>query len=56
MRLWNTIEFTHMTLRLVPKILNPVDVVFLVCKEFGVVDPEVFEVRHIQDVVTSPTV
>ncbi len=56
MLLWNTVEFTHMTLCLVPKILNSVDVVFLVCKEFGVVDPEVFEFRYIQDVVTSPTV
>ena len=56
MRLWNTIEFTHMTLRLVPKILNPVDVVFLVCKEFGVVDPEVMEIRYVQHIVTAPAI
>ena len=56
MLLWNTVEFTHMTLCLVPEILNPVDVILLVCKEFGMVDPEVLEVRHVQDVVASPTV
>ena len=56
MLLWNTIEFTHMTLCLVPKILNPVDVVLLVCKEFGVVDSKVLEVRNIQYVVGFPAV
>ena len=40
-----------MALRLVPKVLNPVDVVLLVCKEFGVVDSKVLEVRNIQYVV-----
>jgi len=40
-----------MALRLVPKVLNPVDVVILVCKEFGVVDSKVLEVRNIQYVV-----
>jgi hypothetical protein len=45
-----------MTLCLVPKISNPIDVVFLICKEFGVVDPEVLEFRHIQDVVTSSAI
>ena len=29
---WGTVEFAHMALRLVPEILNPVDVVFLVGK------------------------
>ena len=56
MGLGNTVEFAHMTLRLVPKILNPVDVVLLVCKEFGMVDPEMFEVRYIKDVVASPAI
>ena len=45
-----------MALRLVPKVLNPVDVVLLVCKEFGVVDSKVLEVRNIQYVVGFPTV
>ena len=40
MLLGNPIEFPHVTLRLVPKILNAVDVIPLVRKELGVVDPE----------------
>jgi hypothetical protein len=54
--LWNTVEFAHVALRLVPKVLNPVDVVLLVCKEFGVVDSKVLEVRNIQYVVGFPAV
>jgi hypothetical protein len=56
MLLGNTVEFTHMTLRLVPKTLNPVDVVFLICKEFGMVGPEMLEVRHIKEVITPPEI
>ena len=56
MLLGNPIEFPHVTLRLVPKILNAVDVVPPVCKEFGVVDPEVLEVRHIQHIIGLPAV
>ena len=52
MSLWDPAEFTHMALRLVPEILDPVDVIPLLGKELGVVDPEVFKVRHIQHVVT----
>jgi len=56
MSLWNTVEFAHVALGLVPKILNPVDVVLFVCKEFGMVDPKVVEIRYVQHVVTAPTV
>ena len=56
MSLWGTVEFAHMALRLLPKVLNPVDVVLLVCKEFGVVDSKVLEVRNIQYVVGFPAV
>ena len=56
MSLWDTVEFAHMALRLLPKVLNPVDVVLLVCKEFGVVDSKVLEVRNIQYVVGFPAV
>ena len=52
----NTVEFTHVALGLVPKILNPVDVILLVCKEFGMVDPKVMEIRYVQHVVATPTV
>ena len=52
----NTVKLAHMTLGLVPKILNTVDMILLVCKEFGMIDPEVFEVQRIQCVVASPIV
>ncbi len=56
MDLWNTVEFAHMTLCLVPKILYSVDVIFLVCKKFRVVDAEMLKVRHVQHVVASPAI
>jgi hypothetical protein len=54
--LWDTVKFAHIALRLVPKVLNPVDVVILVCKECGVVGSKVLEVRNIQYVVGFPAV
>ena len=50
------IEFPHVTLRLVADILDAVDLVLLVCKELGVVDPKVLEVRNIQRIVALPAV
>ena len=50
------IKFALVTLRLVAEILDAVDLVLLVCKELGVVDPKVFEVRNIQHIVTLPAV
>ena len=50
MGLWDTVEFAHMALRLVPEILDPIDVVLLVGEQLRVVDPEVMEVRHIKHV------
>jgi hypothetical protein len=44
MGLRNTVEFTHMALCLVPEILDTVDMSLIVCKEFGMVDPEVMEI------------
>ncbi len=41
---FDTVEFPHMTLCLVPEILNAVDMVLFVCKEFGVVDAAVMKV------------
>ena len=41
MRLGNTIEFTHVALGLVPKILDAIDVIVAVCKELRMVDAEV---------------
>jgi len=34
MLFWNTNKLAHTTLGLVPKILNAIDMIFLVCKEF----------------------
>ena len=56
MLLWNTVEFAHMPLGLVPKVLDPIDVICLVCKQFGMVDTEVLEIGNIQRVIPSPTV
>ena len=56
MLLGNTVEFAHMTLCLVPKVLYAVDVIFLVCKEFGMVDAKMPKVRNIQHVIPSPAV
>ena len=56
MFLGNTIKLTHMSLGLVPEILNSVDVICLVCKQFGMVDTEVLEVRNIQYIISSPAV
>ena len=56
MLLWDTIEFAHMALGLVPEILDAVYVVVPVCKELGVIDPEVVKIRHIQHVIASPAV
>ena len=56
MRLWDPVEFTHMALRLVPEILDPVDVILLLGKELRVIDPKVFEIRHIQRIVSLPAV
>ena len=47
MRRGNTIEFPHVALGLVPEVLNTIDVVVTVCKELGMVDPEMVEVRDI---------
>ena len=45
-----------MAFGLVPKVLNPIDVVLLVCKAFGVVDSKMFKVRNIQNGVGLPAV
>ena len=37
----NTVEFAHIRLHLIPKLLNFVDMRFVVFKAFGMIDPEV---------------
>lgn len=56
MSLRNTVKYTHMTLRLVLEIFYSVDMSLIVCKEFRMVDPEMMEIRYIQNVVTFPAV
>ena len=56
MHLGITVKFTHMPLGLVPEIFNSVDVICLVCKQFGMVDMEVFKVRYFQHIIPSPAV
>ena len=56
MLLGNTIKFTHVTLGLRPKTFDSIEVISLVCKQFGMVDPEVLEIRYIQHVISSPAV
>ncbi len=56
MRLGNTVEFVHMTLRLTPKVLNAVDVIPLLREALGMVDAVVLEIAHVQHIITAPTV
>ncbi len=56
MRCWNTIEFPHVALCLVPDVFDAIDVVMTVRKELGMVNPEVVEARNIQRVVALPAV
>lgn len=48
---WNAIESAQMTFRLIPKILNPIDVVALLGEQFTVVDSLVLKLRNIQGVI-----
>lgn len=59
MNLRNTVKFTHVTLRLVPKILNAIDVilpVFFVDKLGAVIDPVMLKIAQIQYFITGKIV
>ena len=56
MLLWNTIKLAYMALGLRAEILNPVDVIFLVCKPFRMIDTEMLAFRFIQHVTTPPAI
>ena len=56
MSLGNTVEFAHVALRLVPEVLDPVDMILLVSKQFRMIDPEVVEGRDIQYIVATLTI
>ena len=40
-----------MTLRLIPEILDSIDVISSVCEEFGMVDPHMMKVAHVESIV-----
>jgi hypothetical protein len=43
-------------LRLVPEVLDPIDVIALIGKQFRVVDPEVVELRYIEHIIAFEAV
>jgi len=47
MLLWDTVEFAHVTLGLVPQVLNAIDVIMAISEKLGMVVPKVVKVRHI---------
>lgn len=52
----DTIEFAHVKLGLVPKILDAIDVISSLSKEFRMIDAEVLERADIKRVVAPPAV
>ena len=56
MGLRHTIKFAQMTLRLVPKILDPIDMNFGICEGFRMVDPVVLEISDIENIIATPAV
>ncbi len=56
MDLRNTVEFAHVTLRLVPEVLDPVDVIVPVGEQLRVIDPEMLEVGDVERVVAAPAI
>ena len=53
---WYSVVAAHMSLRLVPKVLNAVDMAFLFDECFRMIDADVVELRDIQHIVGSETV
>ena len=53
---FNTIEFAKMSLCLIPKILNAVDMIFLVGEQLRVVNSHVVKIRHIKCVIGAKRV
>ena len=56
MRLRHTIKFTQMTFRLVPKILNPIDMIFNIHEGFRMVDPVMLKIADIENIIAAPAV
>lgn len=56
MRLWDTVEFAHVSFCLVPEVFNSIDVVIAVSKELRMVNAKVMKVGHIQYIITAPAI
>jgi predicted outer membrane lipoprotein len=52
----DAVEAAHVTLGLVPEILNSIDVVFLLAEAFAVVDALMLEVRDVEYIVRTERV
>ena len=52
----DTVEFAHMALDLVPKILDAIDVISSLCKELRMIDAKELERADIKRVVAPPAV
>lgn len=48
MGLGHTVKFPQMALRLVPEVLNAIDMVFTIRKELGVIDSQMTKAGYIQ--------
>ena len=51
--LFDAVKFTHVTLCLIPEILDAVDVIFTSGKQLGMVDTMVIKLRYIQRIITT---
>ena len=49
----NTVKFTQMTLGLVPKVFDAIDVIFTVGKQRGMIDTQMPEAGHIQGIAAG---
>ena len=52
----DAVEPSHVALGLVPKVLNPIDVVLPVSKSFRVIDADMVKIRDIQGIVTREAI
>lgn len=52
----NAIVFAKMSFGLIPKVFNPIDMVRSLHEAFGMIDPEMAEIRDIQRVVTGEAI
>ena len=52
----DAVEFRHMTLGLVPEVLNTVDVVVVIGEQLRMVDADMMKVRDVERVIACPGV